>query len=146
AAKFDLEFTVGEVFGPGGVPAGLRGAVIAAADLFEVASVERLVEGLVRVLGAVVEEPELRLSAVDVLGEAERRRLLVEWNGTVAGVPSGTLSELFEAQVARTPDAVAVVFEGVEVSYAELDARANRLARLLVARGVGLESVVGVCL
>ncbi|MBV1954942.1 hypothetical protein KUG12_11340, partial [Streptomyces sp. BV333] len=61
--------------------------MIAAADLFEVASVERLVEGLVRVLGAVVEEPELRLSAVDVLGEAERRRVLVEWNDTAVEVP-----------------------------------------------------------
>ncbi|MFI0041389.1 condensation domain-containing protein, partial [Streptomyces mutabilis] len=107
AAKFDLEFTVGEVFGPGGVPAGLRGAVIAAADLFEVASVERLVEGLVRVLGAVVEEPELRLSAVDVLGEAERQWLLVEWNDTAVEMPQVTVPELFEAQVARTPDAVA---------------------------------------
>ncbi|MFF1918635.1 amino acid adenylation domain-containing protein, partial [Streptomyces sp. NPDC058239] len=146
AAKFDLELSVGEVFGPGGAPAGLRGAVIAAADLFDTASVERIVEGLVRVLGAVVAEPELRLSAVDVLGEAARRRLLVEWNDASVEVPAGTIPELFEAQVARTPDAVAVVADGIEVSYAELDTRANRLARHLVGLGVGPESVVGVCL
>ncbi|MGW0886539.1 condensation domain-containing protein, partial [Streptomyces sp. NPDC002671] len=111
-AKFDLELTVGEVFGPDGAPGGLRGAVIAAADLFDAGSVERLVEGLVRVVGAVVEEPGLRLGAVDVLDETERRRVLVEWNDTAVEVPQSTLSELFEAQVAGTPDAVAVVFEG----------------------------------
>ncbi|MGW0886440.1 non-ribosomal peptide synthetase, partial [Streptomyces sp. NPDC002671] len=145
-AKFDLELTVGEVFGPDGAPGGLRGAVIAAADLFDAGSVEHLVEALVRVVGAVVEEPGLRLSAVEVLGEAERRRVLVEWNGTAIGVPVGTIPQLFEARVADAPDAVAVVADGVEVSYAELDARANRLARLLVGQGVGPESVVGVCL
>ncbi|WP_256082948.1 amino acid adenylation domain-containing protein, partial [Streptomyces sp. AVP053U2] len=82
AAKFDIEISVGEAFGPEGVPAGLRGALIAAADLFDVATVERLVEGLVRVLGQVVADPGLRLGAVDVLGEVERRRVLVEWNAT----------------------------------------------------------------
>ncbi|WPO69809.1 non-ribosomal peptide synthetase [Streptomyces sp. KN37] len=90
--------------------------------------------------------PDLPLSAIPVLGGDERRRVLVEWNDTDADVVPATLPELFEAQVARTPDAVAVVFEGESVSYAELDFRANQLARLLMARGVGAESVVGVCL
>ncbi|WP_330333157.1 amino acid adenylation domain-containing protein [Streptomyces sp. NBC_00536] len=90
--------------------------------------------------------PEIALDAVEVLDGAERRRVLAEWNDTAVEAEGSSLPGLFEAQVARTPDAVAVVFEGMEVSYAELDARANQLARLLVSRGVGAESVVGVAL
>ncbi|MFJ3925000.1 amino acid adenylation domain-containing protein, partial [Streptomyces sp. NPDC090022] len=90
--------------------------------------------------------PEIALSAVPVLDEAGLRRIVHEWNDTAVEVERSTLPGLFEAQVVRTPDAVAVVFEGVEVSYAELDARANRLAGLLVGRGVGPESVVAVAL
>ncbi|MEE1838569.1 AMP-binding protein, partial [Streptomyces sp. JV190] len=93
-----------------------------------------------RVLEALLTDPDLPLSAVDVLGEAERRRVLVEWNETVARVPDVLVPEVFAARVVESPGAVAVVFEGVEVSYAELDARANRLARLLIGRGVGAES------
>ncbi|WP_460625142.1 condensation domain-containing protein, partial [Kitasatospora kifunensis] len=146
AAKFDLELSVGESFDAEGRPAGLRGVVVAAADLFEAASVERMVQRLARVLATVADVPELRLSAVDVLDEAERRRVVTEWNDTAVPVSGALVPELFEAQVARTPGAVAVACDGIEVSYAELDERANRLARLLVGLGVGPESVVGLCL
>ncbi|MFI6063522.1 amino acid adenylation domain-containing protein, partial [Streptomyces sp. NPDC051286] len=145
-AKFDLDVSVAETYDADGRPAGLEGAVNAAADLFDVENVERLTQRLSRVLELLTADPLLRVSAVDVLGAGERRRVVAEWNDTGAEVPGVLLVELFEGWVARTPGAVAVVFEGVEVSYAELDARASRLARLLVGRGVGPESVVGLCL
>jgi amino acid adenylation domain-containing protein len=90
--------------------------------------------------------PEVPLGAVEVLGEDELSQLLDGWNSTGRGVMPATVPELFAGQVARTPDAVAVVADGVSLTYAELDARANRLARLLIGRGVGLESVVAVAL
>ena len=70
--------------------------------------------------------------------------MLTEWNATAREVPRATLPELFQAQVARTPEATAMLFEGVELSYGELNGRANRLARLLIGRGVGPESLVAV--
>ncbi|WP_330333164.1 non-ribosomal peptide synthase/polyketide synthase [Streptomyces sp. NBC_00536] len=145
-SKFDLEVGFGEAFDTDGSAAGLYGGIVASADLFDAESVERIAVRLGRVLAAVAADPKVSLSAVDVLDAAERRQVLVEWNDTAVEVEPSTLPGLFEAQVARTPDAPAVVSEGVELSYAELDARANKLARLLADRGVGAESVVGVAL
>ncbi|MFI6063530.1 condensation domain-containing protein, partial [Streptomyces sp. NPDC051286] len=106
SAKFDLDLSVSEVFDTDGRPAGLRGGLIAAADLFAAAGAERIVERLGLVLAALAADPDLRLSAVDVLGEGERRRLLVEWNDTAVEMPGVSVVELFEGWVARTPDAV----------------------------------------
>ena len=101
---------------------------------------------LVRVLAAVAADPGLRVSQVDVLEPAEREQLLAGWNDTAADVPPETVPELFAAQAARVPDAVAVACGGELVSYAELAARAGRLAGYLQGLGVGPESVVGVYL
>ena len=79
-----------------------------------------------------------------MLGADERAQVLEDWNDTAAEVPAGTLADLFAAQAARTPDAVAVSCEGISVSYRELDARAGRVAGVLAARGAGPESVVAV--
>ncbi|MGW0838496.1 amino acid adenylation domain-containing protein, partial [Streptomyces prunicolor] len=145
-AKFDLEVAAAEVFDADGAPAGLNGQLIAAADLFDAATAAEMTSRWVRVLSAVVEDPSVRVSTVDVLEAAEHHRVLVEWNDTAAEVEAATVAELFEAQVARDPDAVAVVDEAVELSYGEVDARANQLARRLTGMGIGPESAVGICL
>src|SRR5262249_50330619 len=79
-------------------------------------------------------------------GGGERRRLLGDWNATARALAAATLPQLFAAQAAKTPDAVAVVFGDEQLSYGELEGRANQLAHHLRALGVGAESVVGVCL
>lgn len=101
-------------------------------------------EAAANLTAALRDASESRLGAVEVLDETVRRQALEQWNEAAAEAPPATLPELFEAQVLRTPDAVAVACGGTEVSYAELDARANRLARYLTGRGVGPESTVAV--
>src|SRR5262249_33253568 len=115
-------------------------------DLFDRDRVEVLVSRLVRVLEAAATNPERPIGSLDILGPEERRIALLEWNDTARAIPSATWPELFAAQVGRTPDAVAALFEDQRLTYAQLDARANRLAHHLRAAGVGPEIVVGLCL
>ncbi|WP_265569247.1 condensation domain-containing protein, partial [Streptomyces hygroscopicus] len=102
-SRFDLEVGLREAFDATRAPAGLYGAVVAAADLFELESVERVVACFGRVLAAVAEDRQLRLSAVDVMDAAERERVLVGWNDTAVEVVGSSVVGLFEAQVVRTP-------------------------------------------
>ncbi|NTI00371.1 AMP-binding protein, partial [Agrobacterium rhizogenes] len=115
-------------------------------DLFDRETVERLGERLIRLLEAAAADPDRRLGSIELLSTPERHQVLVEWNDTAHEVPQATLPALFEAQVARTPDATALVFEDTRLSYGELNARANRLARHLIDLGVGPETIVGLCL
>ena len=128
-SKFDLSFSFtdhGEVFDC---------SVEFAMDLFDRDLVEVLVDRLRRLLAAVTADPDAAIGGWEVLSPQERRQVLVEWNATAAEVPEATLPELFEAQVRRTPQAPAVRFAGDVLSYAELDDRANRLARLADGQG-----------
>ncbi len=118
-------------------------ALTYAGDMFDESTVRTLGERLVRVLATVAADPGRRLSEIDVLSAGERRRMLTEWNET-PGTQPRTLPAMFEEQVERTPDAVAVEHGADRLTYAELDARANRLARHLIGRGVGPEVPVAV--
>src|SRR6185503_10498641 len=101
---------------------------------------------LLRLIDALDQAPGTALSALDVLPAAERRLLVEDWNATAADYPQDQcIHELFEAQAARRPDAIALVHDDSVLSYGELDARANRLAHHLRTLGVGPEVVVGLC-
>ncbi|HEX9936892.1 MAG TPA: amino acid adenylation domain-containing protein, partial [Longimicrobium sp.] len=125
---------------------GLRGALNYSTDLFERGTIVRLLGHLERVLEQVAADADVRLSRLELLGEAERREVVEEWNRTEAEVPrDACVHELFEAQVERTPGAVALVYENEEVTYAQLNARANRLAHHLRGLGAAPDVRVGIC-
>ncbi|MGH4024646.1 MAG: amino acid adenylation domain-containing protein [Pseudonocardiaceae bacterium] len=125
---------------------GLHAALTYNTDLFDAGTVERMAGHLQVLLARIAGEPDRPVCALPMLTEAERHQVLEGWNDTACKVPAGTLPELVQRQVARTPRAPALVFDGGELSYAELNARANRLAHLLIRRGAGPEQVVALAL
>ncbi|MFK4273134.1 amino acid adenylation domain-containing protein, partial [Streptomyces milbemycinicus] len=116
------------------------------AALYSREELERLQNNFLRLLKNLIAEPDTAIGQADVLDPAERRQLLHGWNDPVHQKSDATLPELFEAQARSAPDAVAVVFEGQELTYGELNARANRLARYLISRGAGPERLVALAL
>ncbi|HEU0054412.1 MAG TPA: amino acid adenylation domain-containing protein, partial [Longimicrobium sp.] len=139
SARFDLSLELAAT------PQGLRGALNYSTDLFERGTVLRMLGHLARVLEQVAEDADVRLSRLELLDEAERALVLEAWNDTAAEVPADQcIHQLFEAQAARTPDAVAVRFEEASLTYRELNERANQLAHHLRGHGVGPEVRVGV--
>nr|WP_224301119.1 non-ribosomal peptide synthetase [Streptomyces olivaceus] len=145
-AKFDLAFFFDERYGPHGEPEGLGGAVEYNSDLFDRSTAQEFAERLLRVLEGAVADPERPIGRLEVMSPAERDRVVDEWNRTAHDVPPLPVPTLFERQVAAEPRATAVLGEDVTLSYAELNSRANRLARLLAASGVGAEDVVAIAL
>ncbi|MDU0291331.1 non-ribosomal peptide synthetase [Saccharothrix longispora] len=145
-AKFDLLLDLAETRDPAGRPAGLEGDLEHALDLFDEGTAATLVRRLVRLLEAVVADPSARLGDVDVLDPAERERVLHTWNDTARPLPDEFVEHLVARQARRTPAAVAVVGPDRTLTYAELDARADRLAALLVERGVRPEASIAVAL
>ncbi|WP_158715471.1 amino acid adenylation domain-containing protein, partial [Streptomyces sp. WMMB 714] len=144
-SKFDLSFHLRESLGADGTEGGIDGVLEYSTDLFDHATVRALADRLVAVLRQAVADPDRPVGAVDLLSPAEYSRL-EQWNDTAAGPVDATLPELLEAQTARTPDAVAVRHAGTDTRYAELNARANQLARHLVDAGVGGEDLVGIAM
>ncbi|HST59827.1 MAG TPA: condensation domain-containing protein, partial [Longimicrobium sp.] len=141
-SKFDLTLAVTAHAG------GMLGAMEYSTDLFERATVQRMVGHLRRVLDQVTMDPHVRLSALELMGDEERRLVVEGWNATETAYPTADacVHHLVEAQAARTPEAVAVVHGGESLTYRALNERANRLAHRLILLGVGPETRVGICL
>nr|WP_158845525.1 non-ribosomal peptide synthetase [Streptomyces sp. NRRL WC-3742] len=141
-AKFDLAFELTELTG-----GGIGGLLEYACDLYDRETVTRIVERFVRVLAAVAAEPDRPIGRIEVLDAEERRQVIGGgWNRAERPVSELTVPRLFAARVAAAPDVPALVTEHGTLSAAELDARANRLARHLMELGVGPETFVGLAL
>jgi amino acid adenylation domain-containing protein len=140
-AKFDLSVFISEE------GETLRGTVNYNSDLFEADTIARLVGHFQTMLDGIVADLDTPISRLPLLTGAERQQLLMAWNQTRTHAPQDScLHDLFEAQVERTPDAVAVVCEDQQLTYRELNRRANQLAHYLRGHGVGPEVLVGICM
>ncbi|WP_405851747.1 amino acid adenylation domain-containing protein [Streptomyces sp. NBC_00090] len=145
SAKFDLVFSFTERTSTDGADTDFLGCRLEfATELFDRETAEVIADRLRRLVGALAAAPDQPVSRAEILSAEERSLVLEGFNGLPREVDEETLPALFARWVAERPDAVAVVERSRSVTYAQLDARADRVARLLAARGVGAESVVGV--
>ncbi|HKE57537.1 MAG TPA: condensation domain-containing protein, partial [Pyrinomonadaceae bacterium] len=124
----------------------LRGYLNYNTDLFNRDTIQRLISHFKNLLESIVTNPGQRISNLSILSEAEKHQLLIEWNDTERDYPKAKcIHQLFEEQVEETPDAIALVFEDQQLTYRELNQRANQIAHYLKRQGVGPEVLVGVC-
>jgi amino acid adenylation domain-containing protein len=139
-SKFDLTLLLEQS------ESGLNGFLEYCTDLFDPATIARMIGHFNNLLAAVAEDPNRRISTLPMLSETEKRQLLDQWSGTEVEIPPRCVHELLEEQARRTPDATAVVFEGRRLSYAEFNRQANRIGHYLRKLGVGPEMRVGICM
>ena len=150
-AKYDLSLYLEERHGDGGAPAGIEAGLEYALDLFDAGTAAAIAGRFERLVRELLADPDAPIGTAEILERSERRTILRTWagggaGGAGAGVERSTIPALFEARAAACPDAVAVTFEGVSLSYGEVNARANRLARRLAGQGVGPEQFVALAL
>ncbi|MBR7826928.1 amino acid adenylation domain-containing protein [Actinospica sp. MGRD01-02] len=153
-AKFDLSLRIAESLAAGGGPAGVAGEWTYAVDLFEAATIDSIAERFLALLEGFAADPNLPIDPSGVRDQAtahiqdpdEYHRVVEVWNSTGRPAPTSSLTELFSARAELVPDAVAVSCGADELTFRQLEHRSDRLAGLLAARGVGPESLVGVCL
>ncbi|WP_292760022.1 non-ribosomal peptide synthetase [Nostoc sp. NOS(2021)] len=139
-AKFDLSLLIQNT------ATGLVGFWEYNTDLFDASTIERMTGHFVTLLEGIIANPEQQISQLPLLTAVEQQQLLVEWNDTQVDYPSDKcIHQLFEEQVQRTPDAIAVVFEDQQLTYQQLNCRANQLAHYLKSLGVGADVLVGIC-
>ncbi|MEH2267248.1 MAG: amino acid adenylation domain-containing protein [Nostoc sp.] len=139
-AKFDLFLELFET------PDGISGWFEYSTDLFDAATISRIGENFQTLVAGIVANPDQKVADLPLLTAAERQQLLVEWNQTQADYPEQScIHQLFEVQVQREPDSVAAIFAEQQITYHDLNARANQLARHLQTLGVGPDILVGIC-
>ena len=137
--QFDLDLTLVDT--GSAMPAILKYST----DLFDADRIERMAGHFVTLLSAALADPDRQISELPMLAEAERKRILVEWNGTERDYSGASVTRGIEEQVRRTPQATAIVFEDQEMTFDEFNRRANQLARHLRTLGVGPDTLVAVC-
>ena len=139
-SKFDLSLFIRET------SAGIQGTVEYCTDLYNEGTIERMISHYINLLESIVSLPENQVSHLGMLSAAEQETLLEEFNATEAAYPKEkSMVGLFEEQVRKSPDAVAVVYEKEQLSYKELNKRSNQLARYLQKQGVKAETLVPIC-
>ncbi|MGA9769161.1 MAG: MupA/Atu3671 family FMN-dependent luciferase-like monooxygenase [Blastocatellia bacterium] len=140
SAKFDLTLSVADAD-------GLSGVIEYSTDLYETATIERLLGHWQTLLHSIVTAPRARVAQLRMLTVEEERQILVRWNSTEKEIPSQVcIHELFEAQAERGADRICLVFQDEQLSYGELNRRSNQLARHLKQFGVGPETIVAICI
>ncbi|MBC9929148.1 non-ribosomal peptide synthetase [Chitinophaga qingshengii] len=140
-AQFDLNFSISDS------EAGISGDVSWCVDLFTEATIDRMIRHYETLLRAVAASPASQISGLNLLTPAETQQLLYDFNDTAVPYPAGkTFVDLFAAQVAATPEAIALVFEDRQLTYQELDEQTNRLAHYLISKGVVPDTLVPVCI
>ncbi|MBU8805286.1 nonribosomal peptide synthetase DhbF [Bacillus subtilis] len=146
SAKFDLTLEISEDRLADGTPNGMEGLLEYSTDLFKRETAQGLADRLMRLLEAAESDPDEQIGNLDILAPEERSSMVTDWQSVSEKIPPACLPEQFEKQAALRPDAIAVVYENQELSYAELNERANRLARMLISEGVGPEQFVALAL
>lgn len=140
SARFDLEMHLWES------PGGLRGDVVYSTDLFNSDTIQRLIGHFKTLLGGIVSNPQHRVAELPILTADERQKILIEWQQTQTEYPRDkTIAQLFEEQVEKSPNAIAVVFGAQQLTYQELNQRANQLAHHLHMLGGTANQLVGIC-
>ena len=138
-AKFDLTLYAWEE------EHGLKFSLVYNTDIFDASTITRMLGHFETLLKGIVSDADKRISDLPILTEEERHQLVVECDEPQREYPNACIQELFERQVGKTPDAVALVFEDRQLTYRELNARANQVAHCLRRRGVGPETLIAIC-
>lgn len=146
SAKFDLTLEISEDRLADGTPNGMEGLLEYSTDLFKRETAQALADRLMRLLEAAESDPDEQIGNLDILAPEEHSSMVTDWQSVSEKIPHACLPEQFEKQAALRPDAIAVVYENQALSYAELNERANRLARMMISEGVGPEQFVALAL